>query len=665
MMDTFNIVRGSLKTRLLFWFLVLSLVPVIVISMLAFFNSRSSLEASYMSALDTYANSQAESISKWIEDQKIQLQVIASAPEIRSLDDKKIMPRIKEYVKYNPAWEILFWADIEGNFHTTLDAVGNISDRAYFKQVLSTKQPAVSDGVISKATGKAIFVIAVPIFKDDGSVGGILGGTVTLDYLTKLCKDSKLMSQSGYGFIIQSDGFALAFPDESQILKANFLQTDSESVNSITRKMVAGEKGVGRVVYNGVAQLVAYAPIKGTGWAFGVQEPQAEAFKASSSLLRFIIIIILVAVAIIIFVAYLIGNSIANPIVELTNTADTLAQGDLTVSIKNNYHGEIGRLARSLAVMVDNFKSLIMSAKEVSSQTTSSGGQVNEAVNQTTQAVQQVATTVEELANGAQETAKNVQDVSAVIDNIGKMIESLAQNASTVEKINQETSKITGEGQIVVDELNRGFNETQNVTNSVVSAMNELERLAGEIGRIVETITAISSQTNLLALNAAIEAARAGDAGRGFAVVADEVRKLAEESNQSAQRISQFIDDIRNQVVRTAEGIKSSVDVIERQIEIGKRVTDTFGRIAEGSNRVIKAIEDITDGISGLVEESKRISNAIQNVAAIAEENAASAEETSAASQEISAAMEEINANINNLISLAKDLEGLLNRFKV
>jgi len=664
-MDVVNVIRGSLKTRLIVWFLILSLVPVIVVSMLAFFNSRSSLENTYLSALDTYASSQADSISKWVEENIRQLEIMADAPGIRSLKDDQIMPRIKTYVKHNPAWEMMFWADPEGRAHTTLDSWADIKDREYFQKVISTGKPAVSNGIISKATNRPIVTLAVPIFRDDGKIGGILAATVTLDYLTQLCKNSKLMSQNGYGFIIQSDGLALAFPDESQILKANFLQTDSESVNSITKKMIAGEKGVGRTIYNGKAQLVAYAPIKGTSWSFGVQEPQDEAFAASKSLLRFIIIIILVAVAAVVFVSYIIGSSIANPIVELTDTADMMAQGDLTVSIKTNYSGEIGKLARSLAVMLDNLKATLLTVKDTSEKVSSTGEQINGAVNQTTMAVQQVATTVQELANGAQETAKNVQEVSSAVDNIGRRIEELAQNADTVEKLSTEARSLTEEGQEVVNELNRGFNETQSVTNTVVSAMDQLERLAGEIGRIVETITAISSQTNLLALNAAIEAARAGEAGRGFAVVADEVRKLAEESNQSAQRIADFIDQIRNQVVKTAEGVKNSVSVVNRQIEIGSRVTETFARIANGNSKIVDAIEDITRGITSLVEESKRISNSIQNVAAIAEENAASAEETSAASQEISAAMEEINANVNTLLSLARDMEALLGKFKV
>ena len=44
-------------------------------------------------------------------------------------------------------------------------------------------------------------------------------------------------------------------------------------------------------------------------------------------------------------------------------------------------------------------------------------------------------------------------------------------------------------------------------TQGLAREIAALEELSGEIGQIVNTITAIADQTNLLALNAAIEAA--------------------------------------------------------------------------------------------------------------------------------------------------------------
>ncbi|MBO9511543.1 PAS domain-containing methyl-accepting chemotaxis protein [Erythrobacter sp. A6_0] len=69
----------------------------------------------------------------------------------------------------------------------------------------------------------------------------------------------------------------------------------------------------------------------------------------------------------------------------------------------------------------------------------------------------------------------------------------------------------------------------------------ELERMLGEIQRIVTTISGIATQTQMLALNATIEAARAGDHGLGFAVVAREVKELATASRRSTDQAEQML----------------------------------------------------------------------------------------------------------------------------
>jgi len=122
---------------------------------------------------------------------------------------------------------------------------------------------------------------------------------------------------------------------------------------------------------------------------------------------------------------------------------------------------------------------------------------ISEAISQTSLAVQQISTTSQGVASGAQETAKNVTSASTEVESISKNIEELAQNASNVEKSAMDTVRFTDEGRLVIEELNKGFSQTMQATNSVVKVMDELELAAGEIGRIVETISSISSQTNL------------------------------------------------------------------------------------------------------------------------------------------------------------------------
>src|SRR6201992_3793250 len=64
------------------------------------------------------------------------------------------------------------------------------------------------------------------------------------------------------------------------------------------------------------------------------------------------------------------------------------------------------------------------------------------------------------------------------------------------------------EGGAAAEQANAAMVSVRESSSAVSDAINELAAKSGQIGAIVETITALSGQTNLLALNAAIEAAR-------------------------------------------------------------------------------------------------------------------------------------------------------------
>ncbi|MCX7795358.1 MAG: methyl-accepting chemotaxis protein [bacterium] len=646
----------SLKSNLIIWFLLFSLIPFIILALTGYNKFRSTIEATYIEALRNLARTQAEDINMILEENLSKLQVLSYNIDL-------LMSRLEEYVKKNPSWYDIFMSDDSGNATTTKGTSIDISKTDFFKTAMSTKKGVITTGLIPDNNEPAI-IFVVPILDMGENPSGVLGLYYPIKTLVEKCKSVNI-SEGGYGYIIRNDGVALAHPDKSEILKTNYLQVDSPSLRTLVQRMVAGEQGFGRYEYKGIRKIAAFAPIKVTGWSFGVQEPEKSAFAGVNSMLRFIILLFIVTVLVIVVVAYLVGNSIAEPIVRLTNIADTVASGNLKVKIKGRFRGETARLADSLSRMIDNLSAMIITVRDTAKELSNMGIEVSESANQTAQSVQQISNTVGEIANGAQETARNVQEVSTSVDSITDKIEILAKDAETVSSNNQNTVMLVQEGQKVVDELSIGFSKTSSATIEVANATSELERLANEIGRIVETITSISSQTNLLALNAAIEAARAGDAGRGFAVVADEVRKLAEESSRSAQQIAEFIGQVKSQIDRTAEQINGTLHIINNQIETGSKVAETFQKISAGTSSTLRAIQNITEGIVAVSKDARRISESIQGVAAIAEENAASSEEVSAAVEEVNAAIEEITADINRLSEVTNNLAELISRFEL
>jgi methyl-accepting chemotaxis protein len=124
-----------------------------------------------------------------------------------------------------------------------------------------------------------------------------------------------------------------------------------------------------------------------------------------------------------------------------------------------------------------------------------------------------------------------------------------------------------------INRVNKSFETSESSLKNILQGMESLSKnmgdmtenisglsqMADSINTFVTTISKISDQTNLLALNAAIEAARAGEAGRGFSVVADEVRALANNTNESANEVS----DLVKKIIGTTQLTVDAVNVIQ------------------------------------------------------------------------------------------------------
>jgi methyl-accepting chemotaxis protein len=180
--------------------------------------------------------------------------------------------------------------------------------------------------------------------------------------------------------------------------------------------------------------------------------------------------------------------------------------------------------------------------------------------------------------------------------------------------------------------------------------VKELVGRANDIGTIASVIKDIASQTNLLALNAAIEAARAGETGRGFAVVADEVRKLAERTSIATVQIEEMLKGIQDDTHIAVDVMNNVAVQVKTGVDQVQVVADLLHEIQGNASSSLEASRDIADGTREQVAASTAVAQQVEQIAQ-------SVDGTSASMQSAATAVE-------SLEKLAKELHGMVGRFK-
>jgi len=143
--------------------------------------------------------------------------------------------------------------------------------------------------------------------------------------------------------------------------------------------------------------------------------------------------------------------------------------------------------------------------------------------------------------------------------------------------------------------------------------VRRLERAMGEIADVNAMIAQLAGQTNLLSLNATIEAARAGELGKGFAVVASEVKALANETADSAGKVSSAIEAVVGETEAVARSFASTSSVVgeirDLQVDIAASVEEQAATLVEVTRRLGEASAAARGILDGLDQLSRTASS--------------------------------------------------------
>lgn len=278
---------------------------------------------------------------------------------------------------------------------------------------------------------------------------------------------------------------------------------------------------------------------------------------------------------------------------ELGRNLKCLAEGDLTLEIKDAFPGEFDGLR-------NDFNHSI--------------AKINDALGQIAQGTHSIENNAGEMRSSADDLARRTEQQAASLEETSAALEEITATVG-------ETSTRATEAADMASQAKGDTEKSSLVVADAVAAMEGIERASDDISNIINVIDEIAFQTNLLALNAGVEAARAGEAGKGFAVVAQEVRELAQRSADAAKEIKELIS-------KSSTEVASGVGLVKATGESLNNIADHVMNINEKISTIATAANEQLDGIKSVNIAVSQMDQVTQQNAAMVEESTAVAHQT-------------------------------------
>lgn len=363
--------------------------------------------------------------------------------------------------------------------------------------------------------------------------------------------------------------------------------------------------------------------------------------------------------------SFIMGRRMAKPARLLMESANRIADGDLTGTIEVESKDEIGQLEAAFQKMQGRIKELIAQISNSSSEVSKMSSQLRTVTNESSQSAQQVSEAMINMSEGINDSVANITECTTSVTEIDTQIEGVTREVDRMTSVALEVREQSESGQEMVQHVLEHLDVLHEKMTNSKQAAEELQSHSTEIESVISIITDISAQTNLLALNASIEAARVGEEGKGFAVVADEVRKLAEQSAEAAKNVSTLVIGTQENSQRVLESVEESSRAVEEGREQMQGTSQNFVGIHEGVSQLAERTNNLLQSTQQVEQAYQTISTSIEQISVVSEEHAASSQEVAAATEQQSAGLQQISSAIEQLSVMSDELAQMVSTFKI
>jgi signal transduction histidine kinase len=370
---TFNITVPfwqQIRWRLMIYFVVLVLVVIVVVTVFTLIQVRNQTNQQVFQQLESVAQLKQNQISRWLQnadsvldliaadvERQFQLTDLLASGEVSQEQQLTITQALYEKIQLERDEEEIF-RDV---LIYTADGVVIAASNEVFLNRVVTLQPYFEPGFQQDeyvqspyydiSTGELSMMITHALRTSSGEIIGIVAGNLNIDVLREFAAERSGLGETGETYLVSVENNYLLTPSrfEGYVMNRAY---HSEGID----KALAGENGAGLYANyqspgSPVIGVYRWIPELNAALLSEISEAEAHALfnQTSSAITGLVFVIVLLAGAVGLYAS----SSISQPIVQLTQTAARIAEGDLTQRATLRSSDEVGVLAQAFNRMTD------------------------------------------------------------------------------------------------------------------------------------------------------------------------------------------------------------------------------------------------------------------------------------------------------------------------
>ncbi|MDY6854509.1 MAG: response regulator [Thermodesulfobacteriota bacterium] len=365
----------KMSNRLIFWFLIIGLLPLSIVTVLHFQYRIEAIREREFNKLTAIRELKIKNIENWLHEIFSDIKTLTHDPEILSLkgvfdkgrttrdDDtaiESVRRTLNSFVRNHESYlEIFILNPVSGRIEISTNKAfeGKYrDDNPYYKETLRIRKIYIKDIFYSKNLNISSMTISSPLFDytHPESIIGILVVRIDLDRsVFRILLDHSGLGKTGETLIVDKGGtvlnrLRLASEREPLTVKAAGLPAllASQGKNDITSG----------VDYRGEKVLATYGYVPTTQWGFMVKQDIKEINGPIKMMLLNSVLLILCCTVALLLAAVFLSKILTKPVLEMTEVSRKIREGKMTARNAYRTFDELGFLSQSFNEMADSLQ---------------------------------------------------------------------------------------------------------------------------------------------------------------------------------------------------------------------------------------------------------------------------------------------------------------------